>query len=168
MVRLSYSDLSLPSKRISLTCSLVTTTTKLATTALANSSLVFRLLITAKPVWKIRSSCPTSPPQAIAKLQPTPAKAAKSWNTHRRRCPAQAVNQILTVNSARRGSAGSGSSCWCSSYQSSSQEESGIGSGSIGMANLDAFGLVIQAVRLMQISHGSHGRLRRSVPWSLL
>ena len=168
MVRLSFRSFTSLRDRISLTCSLVTTTMKLATTALANSSLVFRLLITAKPVWRIRSYCPTSPLQAIAKLQPTPAKAARSWNTHRRSYPVKAANRTLTVNNARRGLAGSGSSCWCSSYQSSSQEESGIGSGSIGMANLDASGLVIQAVRLMQIDHGSHGRLRRSVLWLLL
>ena len=133
-----------------------------------NSSLVCSPPITAKPVPKIRSCCLILLPQAIAALPPTLAEAVRNWNTHRKKSPAKATKATSTGNSARKVSAGSGFSCWYSSYRLSLQEESGIGSGQIGMANLDVSGLAIPAVRLTRISHGSHGQSRRSVLWLLL
>ena len=150
---------------ISLTLSSVTTTTKSAMMAPANSSLVCRLPITAKLALKIRSYCPTLLPQAIAALLSTLAKVAGNWNTHRKKYLAQVTKTTSTAKSARKVSAASGSSYSYLSYRSLLQEELDIGSGPTGVANLGASGLVIQGARLMQISRGSHGPSRQSAPW---
>ena len=153
---------------VSLIRLLVTTTTKSAMTAPANSSPACRLPITVKPVGRTRSCCPFLLPRAIAALHSTPAKVGKNWSTHQKNYPVKGTKATSTVNSARKASAAFGFSLWYSSYPSLSQEELGTGSGPIGMASSDAFGLVNPAVPLMPISHGSHGQLQRSVLLLLL